>query len=96
MEAAFESAIGKRVCVDVTVIDAGTGDMRELCQRAVADGNAALRKGKEDRKSVRYLGPKLLSIVVEAVGKPDQGEAPTLFVKTSVLGVESSRAFRLP
>ena len=71
LDVVFDNVQGRRVHVDVAVVEASTADPHDQRQRAARDGAAASRE--EDVKRRRYPGPSLVPFVMESMGRLGEG-----------------------
>jgi len=71
LDVATTDAEGRRVYLDITIVDAATVNPEQRRRRrANHDGAAAARA--EDTKRLRYPGPALVPFAVEALGRPGE------------------------
>ena len=78
LDVAYVDDGGRRVYVDVTVVDAATVMQDVERTRSRREGAAAARA--EDQKRLRYPGPALVPFAIEALGRP--GEAAEALLRS--------------
>jgi len=90
LDVAFDNASGRRVYVDVAIVEASTPDGHERRQRAARDG-AAAAAAAEDRKRTRYPGPGLTPFVIEYLGRLGESADELLYSLAPTDPAERSR-----
>ena len=84
----YDNVQGRRVYVDVAVVETRAVDPHEVRQRAATDGKAAAQE--EDSKRLRYPGPSLIPFVLESMGR--LGESADALLRALVPADQPDRA----
>ena len=71
LDVVYDNVQGRRVHVDVAIVEASTANLHDQRQRAAKDGVAA--SSHEDTKRRRYPGPSLVPFVMESMGRLGEG-----------------------